>query len=280
MSDADETREILEKVAAGELDPAEAARLLDEQMDADTVAPKVSAEAHVTEPLEGTTLPSAAEISRLLIRATSRRVRVVGDSSVATVAIDGPHTIRRDGSTLVVSGETELVPADNAFVLLAGGRWREVADQFQRSFPQNLELTVRVRPDLPVGVEVIAGSLHVDGARALDHVRVTAGSLRVVGAHSPIDLLVQAGSAQVSTVQTYGQSRIRCESGSLVLTLEEGSDARVRSDVQLGRFSVEPPPRSRNRQRDVVVGLGGAEIDVEVVMAAVTLRTPDRGDAK
>lgn len=276
----DDKREILEKVAAGELDPAEAARLLDEQMDAKIVEPEEPAEPQVGDPLEGTTLPSVAEIGRLLIRATSRRVRVLGDSSVATVAIEGPHTVRRDGSTLVVTGETELVPTDNAFMLLAGGRWREVADRFQHSFPQNLELTVRVRPDLAVGVEVIAGSLQVEGARALDHVRVTAGSLRVSGAHSPMDVLVQAGSAQVNTVQTYGQSRLRCESGSLVLTLEEGSDARVRSDVQLGRISVEPEQRSRNRHRDIVVGLGGAEIDVEVVMGSMTLRTPDRGDAR
>jgi hypothetical protein len=230
--------------------------------------------------VEGTTLPAPPEIHRVLVRATSRRVRVVGDPSVATVAIDGPHTVRRDGSTLVVAGETEIVPTDNAFVLLAGGAWKEVAGKIQQNLGQNLELKVRVRPDLPVGVEVIAGSLQVDGARALDHVRVTAGSLRVNGAHSPIDLLVQAGSAQVSTVQTHGHSRLRCESGSLQLTLEPGSDARVRSDVQLGRFSVEPERQGRDRNRDIVVGLGGAEIDVEVVMGAVFLRTPDRGDVR
>ncbi len=125
---------------------------------------------------------------------------------------------------------------------------------------------------------MIAGSLEVDGARALDHVRVTAGSLRVRGAQEPVDVLVQAGSAQVNMVQTHGQSRLRCESGSLQLTLEEGSDAKVHSDVQLGRLTVEPEPKDRNR--DVVVGLGAAEIDVEVVMGAVNLKTPDRGDMR
>jgi hypothetical protein len=272
----DEAREILEKVASGELDPAEAAKMLDEIQRSDSDEVSVAA----TEPLEGATLPSMTEIKRVLVRATSRRVRIVGDPTVATAALEGPHTVRRDGSTLLITGETELVPSNNAFVLLAGGRWREVADRVQHSLGQDLELTVRVRPDLPVGVEVIAGSLQVEGARMLDHVRVTAGSLRVHGSEAPIDLLVQAGSAQVNTRQTYGQSRIRCESGSLQLTLEEGTDARVRSDIQLGRLSVDPEPRNKDRQRDVVVGLGAAEIDLEVVMGAVNLRTPSRGDAR
>ncbi|WP_166349117.1 hypothetical protein [Phytoactinopolyspora limicola] len=279
MAEGDGKREILQKVASGEIDPAEASRLLDEL--AVSSPEQVHERAPVTaEPLEGATLPSIGEIRRVQVRATSRRVRVIGDPTVATAAIDGPHSVRRDGSTLLVAGETELVPTDNAFVLLVGGRWREVADQVQHSLGQGLELTVRVQPDIPVGVEVIAGSLSVEGVPHLDHVRMTAGSLRVRGAQSPIDLLMQAGSAQVHTVQTYGQSRFRCESGSLQLTLENGSDARVRSDVQLGRFSVEPERRNRDRHRDVVVGLGGAEIDVEVVMGSVTLRTPDRGDVR
>ncbi|NED99796.1 hypothetical protein [Phytoactinopolyspora halotolerans] len=271
MNDDDETREILEKVAAGELDPSAAAQLLEERASGQ-VAP------YQAEPVEGRALPSMPEINRLLVRATSRRVRVIGDPSVSTVAIEGPHTIRRDGTTLMVTGETEFVPTDNAFTLLAGGRWREMADRVQAGFGQNLELRVRIRPDLPLGVEVIAGSLEVDGARAVDHVRMTAGSLRLRGAEAPIDLLMQAGSAQVDMVQTHGQSRLRCESGALQLTLGDGTDARVRSDVQLGRLSVVPEPKDRHR--DVVVGLGAAEIDLEVVMGAVTLKTPDRGDMR
>ena len=131
---------------------------------------------------------------------------------------------------------------------------------------------MRVRPDLAVGVEVIAGSLQVEGAKALDHVRVTAGSLRVRDAESPFDLLVQAGSAQVEARLDRGRSRLRCESGSLQLTLLPGSDARVRSDVQLGRFVTEPERHGRDRNRDFVVGTGAAEIDVEVVMGSATVK--------
>ena len=268
------TRQILEDVASGRLDPAEAAGLLDAAAGdvagppsaADSAAPDDAAPERPAPP------PAVPDIERVLVRATSRRVRVVGDPSVATYAVDGPHHVRREGSTLVIAGEVEPIPTDDAFTLLSGGRWREVADRVQHGLGQALEMRVRVRPDLAVGVEVIAGSLQVEDARALDHVRVTAGSLRVRGAESPFDLLVQAGSAQVQARLDRGRSRLRCESGSLQLTLLPGSDARVRSDVQLGRFATEPERHGRDRSRDFVVGTGAAEIDIEVVMGSATVK--------
>ena len=264
-------QQILEDVAAGRLDPAEASRLID------AAGPKAADSSAST---AGSTFtgkpapPAVPDIERILVRATSRRVRIVGDPSVATVAIEGQHQVRRDGSTLVVTGEVEPIPTDDAFTLLSGGRWREVAGRVQHGFGAGLELRVRVRPDLPVGVEVIAGSVQVEGARALDHLRVTAGSLRVRGAENPFDLLVQAGSAQVEARLTRGHSRMRCESGSLQLSLLPGSDVRVRADVQLGRFVTEPERQGRDKNRDVVVGTGAAEIDAEVVMGSVTVKVP------
>ncbi|HJU96727.1 MAG TPA: hypothetical protein VJ644_02020 [Jiangellaceae bacterium] len=268
------TRQILEDVAAGRLDPAEAAGLLDAAAGdvAGPPSPADSAAADDAAPERPAPPPAVPDIERVLVRATSRRVRVVGDPSVATYAVDGPHHVRREGSTLVIAGEVEPIPTDDAFTLLSGGRWREVADRVQHGLGQALEMRVRVRPDLAVGVEVIAGSLQVEDARALDHVRVTAGSLRVRGAESPFDLLVQAGSAQVQARLDRGRSRLRCESGSLQLTLLPGSDARVRSDVQLGRFATEPERHGRDRSRDFVVGTGAAEIDIEVVMGSATVK--------
>jgi hypothetical protein len=266
------TRQILEDVAAGRLDPAEASALLDATA-ADQPAAAAAESASAGEGRGRPAAPPAVpDIERVLVRATSRRVRVVGDPSVATYAVDGPHHVRREGSTLVVAGEVDPIPTDDAFTLLSGGRWREVADRVQHGLGQALEMRVRIRPDLAVGVEVIAGSLHVEGAKALDHVRVTAGSLRVRGVESPFDLLVQAGSAQVEATLDRGRSRLRCESGSLQLTLLPGSDARVRSDVQLGRFVTEPERHGRERNRDFVVGTGAAEIDVEVVMGSASVK--------
>lgn len=295
-------REILEQVADGRLDPTRAAVLLDQIADetagaptgAETVEP---ADAETAEPVDapaGTAGAAAGaasgatgwsgpaggsgpvtpqKITRVQVRATSRRVVIVGDPSVATVAVNGQHTVRRDGAMLHVTGESELVPGDGAFVLLAGG-WRDFASRFQNP-GQLLDLHVRVNPDLAVGAEVIAGSLQVDHLPALDHLRVTAGSLRVRGLESPVDLLVQAGSAQVETRQLAGHSRMRCESGSLQLTLLDGSDVCIRSDVQLGRFRTVPERTGRDRDRDVVLGTGAAEIQAEVVMGDITVRLPE-----
>ncbi|RIQ12648.1 hypothetical protein [Jiangella rhizosphaerae] len=306
-------REILEQVADGRLDPTRAAVLLDQIEDekagaptgADTAEP---ADAETADPVDAPAgvagMPAGAatgaagsgsagagaagrsgsaaaggavtpqRITRVQVRATSRRVVIVGDPSVATVAVNGQHTVRRDGAMLHVTGESELVPGDGAFVLLAGGRWRDFASRLQNP-GQLLDLHVRVNPELAVGAEVIAGSLQIDQVPALDHVRVTAGSLRARGLESPVDLLVQAGSAQVETRQLAGHSRMRCESGSLQLTLLDGSDVRIRSDVQLGRFRTVPERTGRDRDRDIVLGTGAAEIEAEVVMGDITVRLPE-----
>jgi hypothetical protein len=251
-------RQILEDVAAGRLDPAEAARLLDQE----------SAEAAAEgEPAP----PSVRDIDRVSVRATSRRVRLVGDPAVSVFSVAGPHHVRREGTTLLITGDTEPLPTDDTFMLLSGGRFREVADRIQQGLGQNLEMTVRIRPDLAVAAEVTAGSLHAEGLRALDHIRVTGGALRARDVEVPLDLLVQAGSAQVTTRQTHGRSRLRCESGSLTLTLLEGTDARIRHEAQLGRFITKPEQRT---DRDVVVGTGAAEIDIDVVMGSATVVTP------
>ncbi len=47
-------------------------------------------------------------IERLVLRSVGRRVRLVGDPRVATIAVDGPHTLRRQGVTLEVSTEGEI----------------------------------------------------------------------------------------------------------------------------------------------------------------------------
>ncbi|PZF81377.1 hypothetical protein [Jiangella anatolica] len=274
-------REILEQVADGRLDPTRAAVLLDQIEDEAAGAPAdAPAEEPAAEPADATEASGAGagsvapqQVTRVQVRATSRRVIVVGDPSVATVAVNGQHSVRRDGATLHVTGESELVPSDGAFVFLAGGRWRDIASRLQNA-GQLLDLHVRVNPELAVGAEVIAGSLQVDRLPTLDHLRVTAGSLRVNGLRSAVDLLVQAGSAQIESLQVAGHSRMRCESGSLQLTLLDGSDVRVRHDVQLGRFRTIPERTGRDRDRDVVLGTGAAEIQAEVVMGDITVRLP------
>lgn len=246
---------ILEDVAAGRVDPVTAARLLDEARGPAGTTSGGTAEAPP---------PAVQEVTRVSIRAVSRSLRLVGDPTVTTIAVDGPHVVRREGATLVVTGEGERFPTDEAFSLITSGRWRDWLSRHQT-------MTVRVRPDLAVSVEVTAGSLTADGARALDHVRVTAGSAKISGVTVPVDLLVQAGSVELGMVATHGRSRVRCESGSLKLRLAPGSDVRVRTDVQLGKVSVTPPSHATGgdkERREIVVGKGTAELDLGVVMGS------------
>ncbi|WP_197510338.1 hypothetical protein [Tessaracoccus coleopterorum] len=42
--------------------------------------------------------------------AVGRRVRIEGDQSVATLTIDGPHVLRRVGTTMEVSSTGEIGP--------------------------------------------------------------------------------------------------------------------------------------------------------------------------
>lgn len=251
-------REILEEVAAGRLDPSEAAALLGER----------DAQADDETPV-GAGPPSPRAVDRIDVRASHRRVRLVGDPSVATYAVEGPHHIRRDGDTLQITGETVPLPRSDTWTLLSGGTFRELAEQIQQGVGPHLELTVRIRPDLAVGVEVIAGSVYSERLPALDHVRVTGGSARVWDVTEPIDLLVQAGSAQVSMRQTHGRSRLRTESGSLNVTLVGGTDARVRHEVQLGRFNAQPERSMKDGE--FTLGTGSAEIDIDVLMGSATV---------
>lgn len=268
-------RQILEDVAAGRLNPADAARLLDdaeEQVDTAEAPGDGGGGGAAGDATEKPPPPSVPGVDRVEIRASSRRVRLVGDPTVATFAVDGPHHVRRDGSSIVISSEPGQLPGDETFVLLTGGRFHEMTERLHRGLTESMALGVRVRPDLAAGAEIIAGALHAEGLPRLDHVRVTGGSLRVKDVVEPIDLLVQAGSAQLETRQTHGRSRLRCESGSLHVTLGTGTDARVHDDVQLGRFTVRP--ERRRKGREFVVGTGTAEIDVEVVMGTVTMEVP------
>jgi hypothetical protein len=259
----DRIKTILEDVAAGRVDPAEAARLLDEARATSTGSADSGAAAGEPGP------PALPDVTRVSIRAVSRGVRLVADPTVTTVSIDGPHVVRRDGSTLIVTGEPGSLPNEEgfSFLMLSAGRWRDL-------LPKHQTMTVRVRPDLAVGVEITAGSLTSEGARALDHVRVTAGSAKITGVTEPVDVLVQAGSVDLSMVPKHGHSRVRCESGSLKLRLGPGSDVRVDTDIQLGKVTMIPPTLAHGANKEpknVMVGGGTATLDVEVVMGSAQI---------
>jgi hypothetical protein len=279
---------ILEELAAGRIDTAEAAKRID--------ALKASAaqEATPTEPSNeelgdeldasrGEYSPNAREVfepteapapkpsgrkrangtkgvDRIAVRAVGRRVRIVGDSSVATVSAEGPHVLRRAGSVLEVSSDGEFGPSFDGFSILRPPRSFDDI----RALGLGKELVVRVNPAISVDAEVTAGHLTCAGVPYLGKVRVTAGGAELRGVAEAADVLVQAGSATLAGTITTGRSRVRVESGQLTVELTDASNVTVRGEAQLGKVTFSG---AHSGQIDeVVLGNGSARLDVAVVM--------------
>ncbi|HYP44780.1 MAG TPA: hypothetical protein VEQ66_06250, partial [Propionibacteriaceae bacterium] len=172
-------------------------------------------------------------VNRISVRAVGRRVRIVGESSVATLSADGPHVLRRNGSVLEVSSEGEMGASLDGFSILRAPRNLDDI----RSLGLGKELFLRVNPSLVVDVEVTAGSLHTEGVSHLGRIRVTAGGAKLLDVGEINDALVQAGQATIKGSITTGRSRVRAESGSLIIQLGDDSNVTIYGESQRGRVS-------------------------------------------
>ena len=239
---------ILEDLAAGRIDAAEAARRID-ALKASQATSEDSPSEPTNEQLSGATADSdpwaavtdqpqaghsserqsrsrptrsqfgrsqpvnTGGVERISVRAIGRRVRIVGETSVATLSADGPHVLRRNGSVLEVSSDGELGASIDGFSILRGAT--RSLDDF-RSLGLGKELFLRVNPNVIVDVEVTAGSLNTERVPHLGKVRVTAGAAKLLDVTEINDALVQAGQATIKGTIATGRNRIRAESGTFV----------------------------------------------------------------
>jgi hypothetical protein len=292
---------ILEELAAGRIDAAEASRRIDalkaaeariasdtgdqsepaasaeptnEELTADAWASETDRPAKATYRTENFREPEPEPepvnepvrkintngVERISIRAVGRRVRIVGESSVATLSADGPHVLRRNGSVLEVSSDGELGASLDGFSILRAPRSLDDV----RALGLGKELFLRVNPNITVDVEVTAGTLNTERLPRLGKVRVTAGGAKLLDVTEINDALVQAGQATISGSFATGRNRIRAESGSLTITLQDDSDVTVRGEAQLGK--VNWTGGHSGAGDEVVMGNGSAKLDIEVVM--------------
>ncbi|HEY5787377.1 MAG TPA: hypothetical protein VIT65_21645 [Microlunatus sp.] len=205
-------------------------------------------------------------VDKITVRAIGRRVRIVGETSVATLAADGPHVLRRNGSVLEVSSDGELGASLDGFSILKAPR---NLDEF-RSLGLGKELFLRVNPDIEVDVEVTGGSLNTERVPRLGKVRLTAGAAKLLDVEVIKDALIQAGQATVKGTITRGRSRIRAESGSLSIHLTDASNVTVHGESQLGKVSWSGGHSGAGDE--VVMGNGSARLDVEVVMGHASVK--------
>ncbi|MDR2895639.1 MAG: hypothetical protein LBV30_03155 [Propionibacteriaceae bacterium] len=290
MSHTDLTT-ILDDLAAGRIDSAEAKRRIDALNVGDAPAdqaPTMSTEwplllnddaiedaVIVEEEPDGPAqdLPPKADqingVAKVLIRATGRRVKVLADENIATAAAEDVHQVKRKGSLLMVIGDREFSGVIDA---LSWARSIRGLDDV-KALGIGKELIVRVNPALEVDLELTGSSLTVVGLPHLGKVRLTAGAANISQASQVSDLLLQAGQASISGRFVDGWSRFRCESGQITVDVEAGSDAVIRGEVQLGRISWDG---AQPEGGQVTVGRGRAQLDLGVVVGHGLIRThPD-----
>lgn len=287
---------ILEDLAAGRLDAAEAARRIDALKQAEQPAPDAPSAEPTNDELGGESeagrrqyspyarevfTPRADEpadapssqrrpsgskgVDKISVRAVGRRVRIVGDPAVATASAEGPHVLRRNGSVLEVSSDGELGPNLDGFSILRPPR---SLDEL-RAFGLGKELYLRINPSILLDVEVTAGSLACSDVPYLGKVRLTAGGAELSGVAELDDVLVQAGSAAIKGSIATGRSRVRVESGQLTIELDDRSNVTVHSEAQLGRITWAG---SSTALDEVVLGNGSARLDVGVVMGWANIK--------
>ena len=214
-------------------------------------------------------------VSRVALRVGSRHVRVVGDPSVTTVSVEGPHEITQEGDQLVITGSWDHMRGSgdgDGFVLTPFRRFMKVAGK---------HLVVRVNPALAVEADVAAGSVTVEGVPHVALLRVVAGSARATGLTEPFEVAVQAGSATIEACPRHGTSQVRCETGSVSLRLLPGSDVRVQAHAELGKVTLPKGTAGDKRPRasgaavhqTSVIGAGTATLDIDVTLGGVDVRS-------
>jgi len=208
---------------------------------------------------------------RVSIRSVGRRVRVIGDPSVSSVAVTGPHVLRRSGNVLEVASEGQGMPLEGFSLLKLPRSFDDL-----KNLGLGTELVVAVNPRLAVDAEVTGSGLAIEGVPTLGRIRVTAGGASLKGVRQASDVLVQMGSALVEGPIAEGRSRIKCESGALTVWLSEGANVTVRGQASMGRLNW--PGEGLGVVDEWIVGHGSARLDVEIVMGMATIKdTTDAG---
>lgn len=270
----DERRAVLERVARGEVSPAEGAAMLDEL---DAKAPGASP-ADARDPRDWTAdwpggeswaepapAPSGERAARIRVVRAIGTADVIGDPTVTEAVAEGPHVARREGDTLVIEGNDGGFDMQG-FIFTWPRHHRPT--HYRRGFgPAGmLPLRVRVNPDLPLEVDAQAGRLRIRGVHGPIQANVQAGSTDIVDFRSPFDLNVQAGSVNARGRLDHGTSRVRCDAGSVRVRLEPGSSVRVAARSTLGKVRFDGEDE---RHQPWVVGRGEGTLDIDATMGTV-----------
>ena len=269
----DERRAVLERVARGELTPAEAASLLEDMESAEPAGASPGPdprdwtagwEEQVPRPPQPPT--TGDRVARVRVVRMVGTADIVGDPTVREAVAEGPHAARREADTLVIESQDESFDVPGfAFMWGARGRHRRYRPHPRFGWNDFQPLRVRVNPDLPLEVEAQAGKLRIRGVHGPIRATVQAGSTDISDFRSPLDLTVQAGSVNARGRLDHGASRIRCDAGGVRIHLEPGSSVRVSARAMLGKVVFD----GDDSHGPWVVGTGQGTLDVDATMGTV-----------
>jgi len=257
-------REILERVAAGELTPEQAAELLEES--------GLEPDDEEASSAPASPLFPDVEIETLHLIGAFRTTVVVGDPTVRTVTVEGPHRARVEGSTLIVDGDDERAEGftfESRRGLRRGRHFRIGVDN-----PRPVPMTVRANPSLALIAEVAAGTLKIAEMHGPITAEVAAGTLTITGATGPLDLTTAAGPIKVQGRITTGTHRIRCEAGAVKVVLDPASSVAITARASLGKVML---PGSSGpggfaiggAQSEAVIGDGAASMSIDCAVGGV-----------
>ena len=219
-------RDLLNKVATGEMTPDEAEAALRAVRETDAGEAQPTGSAHA-----GDTEPETEPVRRIVVRGSAVRLVVIGDPGVDTAIADGPHRVSHVGDTLTVhsdlqAGEYEAQAPRSMFTT-----WLNNVNRAGST------LQVRVNPDLPLEVLNVAGSLELSGVHATTSVGVEAGSAKLHDGAGTLALSVASGSADVEW-QFTGDCSVSVDLGSARLNALPGSDVAIRAESTLGLATI------------------------------------------
>jgi hypothetical protein len=257
----DTTREILNRVATGELSPEQAATLLAGISGSPTGSAAGSpGEASGSAP---TAEAAPQPVRRVAVRSRAMRLVVRADSSVDTAVAEGPHRISHVGDTLTVNSDLSVGDYETEAPKSAFATWLSTMNRAGET------LTVRVNPDLPVEILCVAGSAEVTGLRAGASIGVEAGSAKLLDGAGRLTLSVASGSADVEW-RFSGESSVATDLGSSRVSVLPGSDVSITAEATLGASTIrlangttiKASPKSEEINPPVVVGEGNGRLRV------------------
>jgi hypothetical protein len=280
----DNLRDLLTRVAAGAVSPADAAaRLAGSEAGAAPVGEPLPSDRDGNDSGPKTTLtaPGGMEephppvpVDRVRITAFAREIKIVGDASVARVVVEGEHSMRQEGGTLVI--DTDHRPGD--YRMGESGNWvRELRSWIDGvSQVPTRQLRVRINPSLPLDIDTPAGSVQITGVHADLSFRVGAGKVRLDDFFGgTLNGQVETGSMHVDALLTDGQSTLRADLGSMHVKLRKGSSVQVSSRTDMGKvhMSGHHPVKGSGTQ-SCMVGSGAGSLQIDVAMGSAQVQLP------